>query len=103
MGQRWTDEMQADLERWQASLEGAKATLTMETGSQTLHVSDVLRGLAAYCVSVVRHRVLRGAPPLWSLAQSIDYAAFTRRLGEADPYTKEWFERDLGILDGMKM
>jgi len=104
MGQLWTDEMQSDLERWQASPEGAEATLTTATGSETLHVSDVLRGLAAYCVSVIRHKVLRGAPPLWSLAQSIDYSAFCRRLGEpVDPETKEWIERDLDIFEGMKM
>jgi hypothetical protein len=101
MGQRWTDEMQADLERWQASPDKAEATSTTATGSEALHVSDVLRGLAAYSVSVIRYKFLYGAPPVWSLAQAIDYAGFCRRLGEPlDPETKEWIEKDLDILGG---
>ena len=36
MGQLWTDEMQADLERWQSSPGNAEATSTTETGSETL-------------------------------------------------------------------
>ena len=103
MGQIWTDEMQAELERWQASPDKAEATSTTATGLETLHVSDVLRGLAAYCVAVIRHKFLRGVPTVWSLAQAIDYAAFCRRLGEpVDSETKEWIEKDLDIFEGVK-
>lgn len=80
MGQLWTDEMQAELERWQTSPDRAEATSTTATGLETLHVSDVLRGLAAYSVAIIRHKFLRCAPPVWSLAQAIDYAGFCRRL-----------------------
>ena len=82
MGQIWTDKMQAELERWQASPDKAEATSTTATGLETLHVSDVLRGLAAYCVAVIRNYFLCCARPVWSLAQAIDYAGFCRRLGE---------------------
>jgi hypothetical protein len=97
MGQMWTDEMQAGLERGQASLNEAEATPTTAIGLETLHVSDVLRGLAAYCVAVIRHKFLRGDPPVWSLAQAIDYAAFCRRLGEPlDPESEALIESALG-------
>jgi len=96
MGQMWTDEMQADLERWQASLNEAEATSTTATGVETLLVTDVLRGLATYCVAVIRHKFLRGAPPVWSLAQEIDYAGFCRRLGEPlDPESEALIESAL--------
>jgi len=99
MAQMWTDEMQADLERWQASLNEAEATSTTATGFETLHVSDVLRGLVTYCVGVIRHKFLRGARPVWSLAQEIDYAAFLRRLREPlDPEIEKWIESDLDIF-----
>jgi hypothetical protein len=80
MGQLWTDAMQADLDRWQVSADKAAATSTTATGLDTPHVRDVLRGLATYCVAVIRHKFLRGAEPLWSLAEEIDYAGFLRRL-----------------------
>ena len=111
MGQLWTDEMQADLERWRASPDEAETTSTTATDVEALHVSDVLRGLAAYCVAVIRHKFQRSAPPVWSLAQEIDYAGFCRRLREPlDPeieiamqdgeldffFTNDpWYDRDL--------
>ena len=102
MGQIWTDEMQAELERWQASPDKAEATSTTATGWEVLHVSDVLRGLAAYCVAVIRHKFLRDAPPVWSLAQAIDYAAFCRELkSPLDPEIEEWIEGELDIFEGV--
>ena len=90
--------MQADLESWQASPGRVETISTTVTSSETLHVSDVLRGLAAYWVAIIRHRLMFGAPPVWSLAQAIDYAAFCRRLGEpVDPETNERIEEDLDI------
>jgi hypothetical protein len=103
MGQMWTDEMQADLERWQASLDESEATSTTATDMETLHVCDVLRGLAAYCIAVIRHKFPRGAPPVWSLAQEIDYATFTRRLREPlDPEIEALIDADLNIFEGVK-
>jgi hypothetical protein len=104
MGQLWTDEMQADLERWQTSLEGAKALPSRPIDSESFHLRDILHGLALYVAAVIRHRVLRGAPPVWSLAQQCDYAAFLRRLGEPlDPEIEALIEAELDIFDGMKM
>jgi hypothetical protein len=102
MGQTWTDQMQAELERSQASPDKADATSTTATGVETLHVTDVLRGLATYCVAVIRHKFLRGAPPVWSLAQEIDYAAFCGRLGEpVEPEIEALIDADLDIFEGV--
>ena len=101
MGQLWTDEMQAELERWQASPDKAEATSTTATGSETLHVSDVLRGLAAYCVAVIRNSCLCCARPV-SLADEIEYAGFCRRLDEPlDPEIEARIEAELDIFEGV--
>jgi hypothetical protein len=100
MGQTWTDQMQAELERSQASPDKADATSTTATGVETLHVTDVLRGLATYCVAVIRHKFLRGAPPVWSLAQEIDYARFCRELNSPlEPKFEKWIDTDLEIFE----
>jgi hypothetical protein len=100
MGQLWTNEMQAELERWQASLNEAEVTSTTATGLETLHVSDVLRGLATYCVAAIRHKVLRGARPVWSLADEISYAGFLRRLHQTlDPEIEALIEAELDIFE----
>jgi hypothetical protein len=53
--------------------------------------------LAAYSVAVIRHKYLRAARPVWSLAQEIDYAAFCGRLGEPlDPESEALIESALG-------
>jgi hypothetical protein len=99
MGQMWTDKMQADLERGQASLNEAEATSTTETGLETLYISDVLRGLAAYCVAVIQNKFLRGAPPVWSLADEIDYAKFCRELkSPLEPEIEEWIDVDMDFF-----
>ena len=102
MGQVWTGEMQADLERWQASLNEAEVIAADPIDTERFQLGDILRGFASYCAAVIRHKVLRGARPVWSLADEIDYARFCRRLGESpDPEVEERIEGELDIFAGV--
>jgi hypothetical protein len=71
--------MRADLERWQVSLNEAEVIAADPIDSERFQLGDVLRDLAAYCVAVIRHKFLRAAPPVWSLADEISYAGFCHR------------------------
>jgi hypothetical protein len=102
MGQLWTDEMQVDLERWQLSQNKAEVAAD-PIDSEQFQLGDVIRGLAAYCVAVIQNKLLRGAPPVWSLADEISYAGFLRRLHQTlDPEIEALIDADLDIFEGVK-
>ena len=102
MGQTWTDQMQAELERWQVSANVPAPVSSVQIDAD-LRYRDVVLGALAHLLGLVRYRVLRGAPPVWSLAQEIDYAAFLRRLGEPlDREIEALIDADLDIFEGVK-
>ena len=103
MGQKWTDEMQTNLERWQASEDVSHTVEPAPIDAEPFVFRDILRGLAMYFVAAVRHRVFRGAPPVWSLAEQCDFARWRRRVGEPNtPEIEEWLEGDLDIFEDLE-
>jgi hypothetical protein len=85
MGQMWTDEMQAGLASQQASETDPPASSSVWIKDTALLFRDLLRGALAHLLAVVRHRVLRGAPPTFSLGDQIVYAEFNRQHAEPKP------------------
>lgn len=108
MGQAWTAAMEAQLgEELAKTASEAEvelpASATAITG-ETLLVRDVLRGLALHLVDVMRHRLLRGQPPVWGLAERIDQSRCFRELAEpVDPELAKRLEEDLDIFEGMAL
>ena len=99
MGQMWTDEMQARLERSQAYESVSDTLQAGPIDSTDLRLCDVLRGTLAYVFGIVRRRVTRTSLLSWSLAHQIDYARFERKLMEASsPEVEEWLATDLDIF-----
>jgi hypothetical protein len=98
MGQRWTDEMQTDLERWQASEAEPPSPvdfLIIEPGFR-----DVLRGLLSFVVAVIRYRLLGGVESPWSLRQEIGFANTNRQLGTARVVEiEEWLSDELDFFE----
>ena len=95
MGQLWTDEMQADLERWQAIEEEAanpKDFLIVHD----ISMDDRLRGLARYAVEAITYWAVGGWKPM-PLRQQIETANINRQIGperlaESKAFLKEEHE-----------
>ena len=76
MGQLWTDEMQADLERWQAAEEEAANPKDFLV-ARDINMNDFLRGFARYTVAVLRYWVFGVSKPL-PLRMLVDLANIDR-------------------------
>jgi hypothetical protein len=97
MGRVWTDEMQADLERWQAIEQAPSPVdfLIVEPGFR-----DVLRGLLSFVVAAIRYRTLGGVESPWSLHQEIGFANTNRQLGPARvAEVEEWLSDELDFFE----
>ena len=99
----WTE---ADKERWQASEPDPPVSSSVWIKDTDLLFRDLLRGALAHLLAVVRHRVLRGAPPTFSLGDQILYAEFNRQhaapkpeLGPDATEAEKWLAEDLEDSD----
>jgi hypothetical protein len=98
MGRVWTDEMQADLERWKASVEGVPSPLDFLIVEPSFR--DVLRGLLSFVVAVIRYRTLGGVESPWTLRQEIGFANTNRQLGPARvAQVEEWLSDELDFFE----
>jgi hypothetical protein len=90
MGERWTEEMQRDLEQWQddkaEALRGPKDILV----AREINMNDRLRGFARYAVLSIRYWAVGGHKP-WPLRQHIECANTDRQL-RADPARQKEIE-----------
>jgi hypothetical protein len=95
MGQ---DEMQVDLERWQA-IEQAPSPVDFLIVEPDF--SDVIRGLFSWVVAALRDRLLGGIESPWSLRQEIGFANTNRQLGPARvAEVEEWLSEELDFFEG---
>ena len=110
MGQLFTEEMQAELERWQAIEAEARNPVDCLIPSRP-NLSDTLRGFARWFVAAIRYRTVGGWEPLslrrlarelmgretrkdyverpWTPEEEADFAEFCDRIGEP-PSDPEW-------------
>ncbi len=100
MGQFWTAEMQADLERRQVIKEAPSPVdfLIVEPGFR-----DVLRGLLSFVVAAIRYRLHGGIESPWTLRQEIGFANTTRQLGLARvAEVDDWLDEELDFFEDME-
>jgi hypothetical protein len=91
MGRLWTEEMQADLERWQA-IEEEAANPKDFLISHDINMNDRLRGLARATVAALTYWTLGGDKPL-SLRLEIESANIRRQIGPARlKECREWIK-----------
>ena len=98
MGQLWTAEMQADLERRQVIKEAPSPVdfLIVEPGFR-----DVLRGLLSFVVAAIRYRLHGGVESPWTLRQEIGFANTDHQLGPARVrQCEEWLDEELDFFEG---
>ena len=107
MGQIWTDELEAEHTRQRASEIEPPASSSVQIDDADLLLRDVLRGGLAHLLAVVRHRLLQGSPPTFSLGDQILYAEFNRKLAEPKPELgpdasgiERWLAEDLTEFQG---
>ena len=79
MGQLWTEEMEAELERWQAIEEEAASPKDFLI-ARHINMNDRLHGFAHYAAAGLRYWVVGGWRPL-PLRQQIDSANIDRQIG----------------------
>jgi hypothetical protein len=89
MGQLWTDEMEADLERWQAIKAEAENPRDFLV-ARDINMIDRLRGATLYVVLAIRHWAVGGHKP-WPLRQHVEVANTQRQL-RADPVRQKEIE-----------
>ncbi len=100
MGQFWTAEMQADLERRQVIKEAPSPVdfLIVEPSFR-----DVLRGFLSFVVAAIRYRTLGGVESPWSLRQKIGFANTNRQLGSARiAEIEDWLEEELDFFEDVR-
>ncbi len=98
MGERWTEEMQAELERWQA-IEEEAANPKDFLIAHDINMGDRLRGFGHYAVAVLRYWALGGWRPL-SLRLQIESANIRRQIGPARlKENREWLEANPMVGD----
>ena len=98
MGQLRTDEMEAELESWQALQEGTSDPVDFLIVEPSFR--DVLRGLLSYVAAVVRYRLLDGIKSPWNLRQEIGFADADRRLGPARvAEVDDWLDEELDFFE----
>ena len=110
MGQLFTEEMQAELERWQAIEAEARNQVDCLIPSRP-KLSDTLRGFARWFVAAIRYRTVGGWEPLslsrlareligreterdyvvrpWTEEENADFEKFCASIGEM-PSDPEW-------------
>ncbi len=110
MGQLFTEEMQAELERWQAIEAEARNPVDCLIPSRP-KLSDTLRGFARWFVAAIRYRTVGGWEPLslrrlareligreterdyvlrpWTEEENSDFEKFCASIGET-PSDPEW-------------
>jgi hypothetical protein len=110
MGQLFTEEMQAELERWQAIEAEARNPVDCLIPSRP-KLSDTLRGFARWFVAAIRYRTVGGWEPLslrrlareligreterdyvlrpWTEEENADFEKFCASIGEM-PSDPEW-------------
>lgn len=94
MGQ---DEMQADLESWQAI---EQAPIPVDFLIVEPSFRDVLRGLLSFVVAVIRYRIFGGAESPWNLRQEIGFKNTDRQLGPARvAQVEEWLSDELDFFE----
>ena len=94
MGERWTEEMQRDLEQWQddkaEALKGPKDFLV----ARDINMADRLRGFARYAVAVLRYWAVGVSKPL-PLRMHVDLANIDRLRDPArQKECEEWLRED---------
>ena len=117
MGQLFTEEMQAELERWQAIEAEARNPVDCLIPSRP-NLSDTLRGFARWFVAAIRYRTVGGWEPLslrrlareligreaekdfvvrpWTPEENADFEKFCASIGQM-PTDREWA---LAMQDG---
>jgi hypothetical protein len=91
------DEMQTDLESWQAI---EQAPIPVDFLIVEPSFRDVLRGLLSFVVAVIRYRLLGGAESPWTLRQEIGFASTNRQLGPARVVEiEEWLSDELDSFE----
>ena len=112
MGQLFTEEMQAELERWQAIEAEARNPVDCLIPSRP-NLSDTLRGFARWIVAAIRYRTVGGWEPLslrrlareligreaekdfvvrpWTPEEDADFEKFCASIGET-PSDPAWAE-----------
>jgi hypothetical protein len=103
------DEIQAEHASPQASEVEPHASSSVWIKDTDLLFRDLLRGALAHLLSVFQYRVLRGAPPTFSLGDQIVYAEFNRQHAEPRPEPgpdaseiEKWLAEDLNPFEGIK-
>ncbi len=101
MGQWWTDEMQADLERWQANQVEAPSPVDFLIVEPSFR--DVLRGLASYVFEAIRYRILGGIESPWTLRQEIGFANVDHQLGSTRiAEVDRWLDEELNFFEDVE-
>lgn len=77
MGQLWTDEMEAKLERWQA-IKAEAANPRDFLVARNINTTDRLRGFARFATATIRYWAVGGSRPL-SLSMRIACADIDRQ------------------------
>jgi len=109
MGQMWTGEMEAKHGSQQASESEPPATSSVWIDSSDLLFRDLLHAALAHLLAAVRHRILRGSRPTFSLGDHVVYRQFLRQHAEPkpalDPGASEiakWLAEDLDPFEGIE-
>jgi len=98
MGQWWTDEMQADLERWRASEAEPPSPVDFLIVKPSFR--DVVYGLYNCVAAVIRYRLLGEVESPWNLRQEIGFANTNRQLGPARVVEiEEWLSDELDFFE----
>jgi hypothetical protein len=90
MGERWTEEMQRDLEQWQDDKAEALRGPTDFLVARDINLIDRIRGVTLYAVLAIRFWAVGGHKP-WPLRQHIEVANTGRQL-RADPARQKEIE-----------
>jgi len=93
----------------QASQSEPPAASSVWIDSSDLLFRDLLRGALAHLLAVIRHRVLHGSPPAFSLGDQVVYAQFNRQHAEPKPEpgpnaseAERWVAEDLDPFEGIE-
>ena len=100
MGRLWTDEMERELQRWQAIEEASSPVdfLIVEPSFR-----DVVRGFVAYLMAAIRYRLHGGIESPWTLRQETGFANTNRQLGPARIAEIEgWLEEELDFFEDVE-
>ena len=104
-----TDEINTEHASQRASEPDPPVSSSVWIKDTDLLFRDLLRGALAHLLAVVRYRVLRGAPPTFSLGDQIVYAEFNRQHAEPRPAlgpnasaAEKWLREELDPFENVK-